>query len=145
MLIGGGVLAVQSADSASNRMLLWLAWVFLLVGSLGSFGLYGAKVVAGTPSDALKPSVWGKVVGSHTASVLLVRSVLVLAVGGAVDDVRPSRRATCGVVLPWRSASRLILTFASVGHANAQHPAALWIGIDAVHLTAHRRCGSVGC
>ena len=58
-------------------MLLWMAWVFLLVGSLGSFGLYGAKVVAGTPSDAIKPEVWGKVVGSHTASVLLVRSLLV--------------------------------------------------------------------
>ena len=57
----------------SNRMLLWMAWVFLLVGSLGSFGLYGAKVVAGSPADAIKPSVWGKVVGSHTASMLLVR------------------------------------------------------------------------
>ena len=64
-------------------MLLWMAWVFLLVGSLGSFGLYGAKVVAGTPSDALNPSVWGKIVGSHTASVLLVRIGAGLAVGRA--------------------------------------------------------------
>ena len=36
----------------------------------------------------------------------------------------------------WRWRSRLILTFATIGHANAQHPAALWIGIDAVHLAA---------
>ena len=41
----------------------------------------------------------------------------------------------------WRGAAlvvgtALILTYSSIGHANAQHPAALWIGIDAVHLTA---------
>ncbi|HZX54192.1 MAG TPA: copper resistance protein CopC, partial [Ilumatobacteraceae bacterium] len=135
VLVGGGVLAVQSADSASNRMLLWLAWAFLLVGSLGSFGLYGAKVVAGTPSDALKPAVWGKIVGSHTASVLLVRSMLVLAV--AVLLFTFARRARD----VWRGAAlalsiALILTFATIGHASAQDPAALWIGIDAVHLAS---------
>jgi copper transport protein len=135
VLVGGGLLAMQSADAAANRMLLWLAWVFLLVGSLGSFGLYGAKVVAGSPSDAVKPSVWGKVVGSHTASVLLVRVVLVLVLGGLLLTF--ARRA--GDV--WRGAAlaisvALVLTYSSIGHANAQHPAALWIGIDAVHLTA---------
>ena len=116
-------------------MLLWLAWVFLLVGSLGSFGLYGAKVVAGSPSDAIKPSVWGKVVGSHTASVLLVRVVLVLVLG--VLLLTFARRA--GDI--WRGGALaisvgLILTYSSIGHANAQHPAPLWIGVDAVHLTA---------
>ncbi len=116
-------------------MLLWLAWVFLLVGSLGSFGLYGAKVVAGSPADAIKPSVWGKVVGSHTASVLLVRIVLVLVLGGLLLTF--ARRAAD----VWRGAAlalcvALVLTFSSIGHANAQHPAPLWIGVDAVHLTA---------
>src|SRR4051812_7118022 len=120
VLVGGGLLAVQSAESSANRMLLWLAWAFLLVGSLGSFGLYGAKVVAGTPSDALKPSVWGKVVGSHTASVLLVRSILVLAL--AVLLLTFARRARD----VWRGAAlalsiALILTFATIGHASAQH------------------------
>jgi len=133
VLIGGGLLAVQSADSASNRMLLWMAWAFLLVGSLGSFGLYGAKVVAGTPSDALKPSVWGKIIDSHTASVLLVRAFLILAVGGLLLTF--ARRASAvwrGLALAFSIA--LILTFATIGHANAQHPAALWVGVDAVHL-----------
>ncbi|MDP9464531.1 MAG: copper resistance protein CopC [Actinomycetota bacterium] len=139
VVVGGGLMAIQlsgqSADSSSNRMLLCLAWVFLLVGSLGSFGLYGSKVVAGSASDAIKPSVWGKVAGSHTASVLLVRVVLVLAVG--VLLVTFARRA--GDV--WRGAAlaistALVLTYSSIGHANAQHPAPLWIGVDAVHLTA---------
>ena len=135
VLIGGGLLAMQSADSASNKMLLWLAWVFLLVGSLGSFGLYGAKVVAGTPSDAINPSVWGKVVGSHTASVLLVRAVLVLVLG--ILLLTFARRAND----VWRGAALalaigLILTYSSVGHAYAQHPAQLWVAVDAVHLAA---------
>ena len=135
VLLGGGVLALQSADSASNRMLLWLAWVFLLVGSLGSFGLYGAKVVAGSPSDALKPSVWGKVAGSHTASMLLVRVVLVLALGGLLLVF--ARRAS----EVWRGSAlaagiALVLTYSSIGHANAQRPAALWVTVDALHLAA---------
>jgi copper transport protein len=139
VLIGGGLLVAQSTGesrgSDSNRMLLWLAWVFLLVGSLGSFGLYGAKVVAGSPSDAIKPSVWGKVIGSHTASILLVRVALVLVVGGLLLTF--ARRATD----VWRGAAlalgvALVVTYSSIGHANAQHPAQLWIAVDAVHLTA---------
>lgn len=135
VVVGGGVLAIQSTDDAPNRMLLWTAWLFLLVGSLGSFGLYGAKVVAGSPSDAFKPEVWGKVIGTHTASVLLVRMVLVLALGGLLLAFA---RRTVDV---WRGAAlaastALVLTYSSIGHANAQHPAALWIGVDAVHLTA---------
>ena len=134
-MIGGGLLAVQSADSSPNRMLLWLAWVFLLVGSLGSFGLYGAKVVAGTPADAIKPSVWGKVVGSHTASVLLVRMVLVIALGGLLLTF--VRRASA----VWRGAAlalgvALVLTFSSIGHANAQHPAVV---VDRHRCGASRR------
>ena len=135
VLIGGGALAMQSADSGSNKMLLWLAWVFLLVGSLGSFGLYGAKVVAGTPSDAISPSVWGKVVGSHTASVLLVRAALVLVVGVLLLSF--ARRAS----EIWRVAAMtlaiaLVITYSSVGHAYAQRPAQLWMAVDAIHLTA---------
>ena len=135
VVVGGGVLAMQSADSASNRMLLWLAWAFLLVGSLGSFGLYGAKVVAGSPSDALKPSVWGKVVGSHTASVLLVRVVMVIVLGGLLLSF--ARRASD----IWRGAALalsvgLVMTYSSIGHAYAQDPAPLWVGIDALHLVA---------
>jgi copper transport protein len=134
VVVGGGALAMQSADSASNRMMLWLAWAFLLVGSLGSFGLYGAKV-AGSPSDALKPSVWGKVVGSHTASVLLVRVVLLVVLGALLLTF--ARRA--GDI--WRGAAlalsvALVMTYSSIGHAYAQDPAPLWVGIDALHLVA---------
>jgi copper transport protein len=116
-------------------MLLWMAWAFMLVGSLGSFGLYGAKVVAGSPADALAPAAWGKVIGSHTATVLLVRVMLLLAAGGLLlTFVHRARPVWRGVALVLMSA--LVLTYSSIGHANAQRPAALWIGIDAVHLTA---------
>ena len=139
VVLGGGLLAIrstsQSDGSSPNRMLLWMAWAFMLVGSLGSFGMYGAKVVAGSPADALDPDVWGKVVGSHTATVLLVRVVLVLAVGGLLLMFgHRSRPVWRGVALALMSA--LVLTYSSIGHANAQRPAALWIGVDAVHLTA---------
>ena len=144
VLIGGGVLAMQSADSASNRMLLWLAWVFLLVGSLGSFGLYGAKVVAGTPSDAISPSVWGKVVGSHTASVLLVRAVLVLVVG--VLLLTFARRAS----EIWRG--RRADTRHRVGdHVFERRPrvrpaSGAVVGRPSMPFTSPRyRCGSVAC
>jgi copper transport protein len=139
VVLGGGLLAVQSTgqetNSSPNRMLLWLAWAFLIVGSLGTFGLYGAKVVAGTPADAVKPSVWGKVVGSHAGTVLLVRVVLVLALGGLLLTF--ARRA--GDV--WRGAAlalgvALVLTYSTIGHAYTQRPTAVWVGIDAVHLTA---------
>ena len=135
VLVGGGLLAIQAADAAPNRMLLWTAWVFLLIGSLGAFGLYGAKVVAGSPTDALRPSVWGKIVGSHTATVLLVRIVLIVALGGLLLAF-----GRCAIAA-WRGAAGaisvgLILSFSSIGHANTQHPAALWIGIDAMHLAA---------
>jgi copper transport protein len=135
VLVGGGLLAVQAADAGANRMLLWMAWAFLLLGSLGTFGLYGATVVAGTPSDALKPSVWGKIVGSHTATVLLVRMVVIVALGVLLLAFGRRVRAL------WRSAAivtsvALVLTFSTIGHANTQHPAALWIGVDALHVAA---------
>ena len=135
VVVGGGVLAVQSADTSSNRTVLWLAWFYLLVGSLGSFGLYGAKVVAGSPADAIKPSVWGKFsartphrccwCGWRWCSAL---GVLLLTFARRAGDV-------------WRGVALvisvgLILTYPSIGHANAQHPASLWIGVDAVHLAA---------
>ena len=112
-----------------------MAWVFLLIGSLGLFGLYGAKVVAGSPGDAIKPSVWGKIVGSHTGSVLLLRAVIAAAL--SVLLLTFARRAAGA----WRGTAlalgvALVLTYSTVGHANAQHPAALWIAVDAVHLAA---------
>jgi copper transport protein len=139
VVVGGGLWVVQSAvgssGSAANVMLLWLAWSFLLVGSLASFGLYGAKVVAGEPADAVKPAVWGKIVGSHTATLLLVRVVLVLGIG--VLLLTFTRRAADvwrGIALALAVA--VVLTFSDIGHANAQRPAALWIGVDALHLAA---------
>ena len=112
-----------------------MGWAFLLVGTLGAFGMYGAKVVAGSPSDAFKPSVWSKIEGSHTATELLWRMLLVVALGGLL--LAFGRRALAA----WRAAAAaiclgIVLTFSSIGHANTQHPTALWVGVDALHLTS---------
>jgi copper transport protein len=135
VLVGGGLLAIQAADAAPNRMLLWMAWAFLMIGTLGAFGMYGAKVVAGSPADGIRPSVWGKIVGSHTATELLWRMVLVVGLG--VVLLTFARRAH----VVWRVAAvvlsvGIVLTFSSIGHANTQHPAAVWIGVDVLHLSA---------
>jgi copper transport protein len=79
--------------------------------------------------------VWGKIIGSHTATELVVRLGLVVVLGGLLLTF--GRRS----LVPWRAAAvvtsvGLVLTFSSIGHANTQHPAALWIGVDALHLTA---------
>ena len=139
VLIGGGLLAVQVRQTrapASDRMLLWLAWAFLFVGSLGSFGLYGAKVVAGTPSDAIKPSVWGKVVGlSHRIDPAGASGRWCVVVGALLATF--ARRASD----VWRGAAlvvgvALVLTYSSIGHANAQHPA---VAVDRRRRRAPRR------
>lgn len=135
VFIGGGLLAMQADDDSGNRVLLWLAWLFLLVGALGQFGMYGAKVVAGTPADALDPSVWDKVADSHTGTVLMVR-VLLLVVSAALVQTWALRAR-----LSWRAAAVLlslcvVVTFATIGHAYTQHPAALWVAVDALHLVA---------
>jgi copper transport protein len=135
VLLGGGVLALQAGESSTNKLLLWLAWAYLLAGTLGSFGLYGARVVAGSVSDALEPSVWSKVAGTHTASMLFIRVVLILMAGVLLLSF--ARRAN----ELWRGAAlvvgaALVLTFSTIGHANTQSPRALWIAVDIVHLGA---------
>lgn len=135
VLVGGGLLALQVADVGANRMLLRMAWLFLLIGALGQFGMYGAKVVAGTPSDALDPSVWDKVADSHTGSILMVR-VLLVVVASALLRTWPHRHRPL-----WRGAAAalslgIITTFATIGHAYTQHLAALWVAVDALHLVA---------
>jgi copper transport protein len=135
VLLGGGLLALQVADVGANRMLLRMAWAFLLIGALGQFGMYGAKVVAGTPSDALDPSVWDKVADSHTGGILMIR-VLLVVVSSALLRTWPHRNRRL-----WRGSAvvmtlGIITTFATIGHAYTQHPAALWVAIDALHLVA---------
>jgi len=135
VLVGGGLWALQVVDVADNRMLLWMAWAFLLVGSLGQFGLYGAKVVAGSPADAVNPSVWGKIADSHTGTVLIIRMVLVLLLAGLLLVMQCRGRTEWRVAATLLSAG-VITTFSTIGHANAQDPAVLWVTVDAVHLAA---------
>lgn len=135
VLIGGGLLASQVADAAPNRKLLWVSWAFLLVGSLGQYGLHGASVVGGSPSDALRPSVWSEIADSRTGTMLIVRLLLMLVIGALL--IQFDRRARSN----WRGVSAvvslgLIITFATIGHASALHPSGVWVTVDALHLAA---------
>jgi len=125
----------ERGGAASTRALLWLGGVWLLLGTAASFGLYGARVVAGTLADAVSPSVWADIVHTHTARMLLLRLALVtcllvlLALFGRRREgwwKGAAIAATAGV----------LVTFSSAGHAYVVTPASLWIAVDGLHLLA---------
>lgn len=135
VLIGGGVLVLQISEVAGNGTLLRMAWVLLAVGTIGQYGMYGAKVVAGSPSDAFRLAVWSRIADSHTGTLLIIRFVLVAALAFVLATL--SRRRD----LVWRVAAlaltaATVVTFSAIGHANTQHPAALWVAMDTLHLAA---------
>jgi hypothetical protein len=106
-----------------------------VVASLASFGLLGATAVAGTVGDAFSPDVWGKVANSSTGRMLLVRAALAAAAGGLLFTVRSQATAW------WRSASvvvavGIVFTFPAAGHPASLSPKALWILLDAMHLSS---------
>jgi copper transport protein len=110
-------------------------WVMLVVASLASFGLLGATAVAGTVGDAFSPDVWGKVAGSSTGRMLLVRAALAAAAGGLLFTVRSQAMAW------WRAAAvvvavGIVFTFPAAGHPASLSPKALWVLLDAMHLSS---------
>jgi copper transport protein len=117
------------------RGLVAAAWVSLTIGAVGAFSLFGAQAVAGSLGDALRPQVWGDVVGTHTGRVLLARVVL-SAVLGALLVLRRHRAAGWWQAIAFGAAVGTLFTFPAAGHPNSLHPAALWIAIDLAHLAA---------
>lgn len=137
--IGGGwwlLFAGPPADERRNaRRLSRLCWLALLLGSMFAFGLFGAEAVAGSARDVLRPSVWGDVATTQTGRMLLLRVVFALLFG-VLLLVRRQRAQGW-----WRAAASTtvvftLYTFSASGHPSVQHPTALWIAIDMVHLAA---------
>jgi copper transport protein len=141
VVVGAGLFAAMAPVALIDRRrtiyLLVAGWVLLVVGTLASFGLYGAEAVAGNLGDMFSPDVWRQVSETRNGWILLVRSILVVVIGAVVwlGLRRPSVRAlswwqACGVAL----AIAIVLTYPSAGHPSAESPRSLWVLIDGVHL-----------
>jgi copper transport protein len=141
LTIGAGLYAAMApsllADRRVTRWLLAGGWVTLLVGTLASFGLYGASAIAGSLTDALSPDVWRQIASTHTGRLLLIRAALVIVFGVALwlGLWRSRFRSTAW----WRAlaiaaALATLLSFPSTGHPSAQSPRSLWVLLDVLHL-----------
>jgi copper transport protein len=141
IVVGAGLFAAMAAatlaDRRATRQLLMGGWIALLVGTLASFGLYGASVVAGSLSDAVSPDVWQQVAETRTGRLLLVRLVLVVTFGVVLWLAvrrRSVRSTTWWQALAVAVALGTVLSVPSAGHASAQSPRSLWVLVDGVHL-----------
>lgn len=139
LFLGAGLFALMAppalTTAPATRVVVIGGWVMLVVASLASFGLLGATAVAGTVGDAFSPDVWGKVAGSSTGRMLLVRAALAAAAGGLLFTVRSQAMAW------WRSAAvvvavGIVVTFPAAGHPASLSPKALWVLLDAMHLSS---------
>lgn len=139
LFLGAGLFALMAppalTTAPATRVVVVGGWVMLVVASLASFGLLGATAVAGTVGDAFSPDVWGKVAGSSTGRMLLVRAALAAAAGGLLFTVRSQATAW------WRSAAvvgavGIVFTFPAAGHPASLSPKALWVLLDAMHLSS---------
>jgi len=139
LFLGAGLFALIAppalTTAPATRVIVVGGWAMLVVASLASFGLLGATAVAGTVGDAFSPDVWGKVANSSTGRMLLVRAALAAAAGGLLFTVRSQATAW------WRSAAvvvavGIVFTFPAAGHPASLSPKALWILLDAMHLSS---------
>jgi copper transport protein len=138
-LIGAGWWLLRGpAEVLRRRRTRWTAvasWLSLLAGSLAAFSLFAAEAVAGSVSDALSTDRWGDVATTQTGRMILLR-VAFAGVLGLLLALRRYRNVGW-----WQGAAAgatvaTLVTFPASGHPNAQDPAALWIGIDLVHLAS---------
>jgi copper transport protein len=141
LTIGGGLFAAMAAsvlaDSTNTRRLLVGGWMALFVGTIASYGLYGASAVAGSLTDAVSPDVWQQIAVIRTGRMLLIRMALVVALGVVMWLAmrRPAVRSTNW----WQAAAvaaslGTVMSYPSAGHASAQSPRSLWVLIDGAHL-----------
>ncbi len=122
-------------DRRGPRRVAFIAWVALLVGSAFAFALFGAEAVAGSLGDMFATSHWGDVVNTQTGRMLALRAVLAVVLGVLLAFRRYTERGW------WREAGFLagmctLYTFSASGHPSVTEPAAWWIALDLVHMTA---------
>ncbi|CAB4678311.1 unannotated protein [freshwater metagenome] len=137
ILLGGLFMVMMAGGEAVHgwaaRRLLWLGWGLLAVGSLANFGLLGATSKAGSLGDMLDTSLWGDVAGTRTGGLLVARFVLIALFVPVVMFVNRKQAAWWPIAAPFLGLLT-IFTFSAAGHSSVAEQAALWIGVDAVHL-----------
>ncbi|MFN6122475.1 MAG: copper resistance CopC/CopD family protein, partial [Actinomycetes bacterium] len=132
---GGWTLFAGGEVPGVRRQLPVIGWAMAMLSSLALYGLYGAEAVAGTLADAFSPEVWGRIDGTQTGRMILVRIAL-LAILGVLLALRSRRAAawwTYGMLLAGLGS---LITLPAAGHPSATSPRALYVALDMVHLTA---------
>ncbi|MDQ1721236.1 MAG: copper transport protein, partial [Pseudonocardiales bacterium] len=129
----------------SIRALVWSGWSLAGLGAVTEYLLEG-PYAAGTGlatvgnTDLLDASLHGN------AGQLLSLRVLLLGVLGMVlsvlfrDDTLPSddvrRPLSWGPAAAAAVGAGVVITFAASGHSQSESPRWLWVGVDALHLSA---------
>jgi len=137
LLLGAGSWTLLTGGDVPGfrRRLPVIGWAMAFVASAALYGLYGATAVAGSMSDVFSPEVWGRIDGSQTGRMILLRLALLVALG--VLLVLRSLRAAGW----WRYGALLaglgsLITLPAAGHPTGASPRALYVALDMVHLTA---------
>lgn len=136
LTIGAGCWLFYGArDRAWVGRFLVAAASFFVVGTLITFGFFGAHAAAGGIGGAFDPTVWVEVASLATGRALLLRAALAAAT--LLLAIVWARRQRSW----WRAASAtvsvvVLATFPLSGHPNALAPRALWLAVDYVHLAA---------
>lgn len=135
LLVGAGVWGTLLADHLTGwrRRLPAVGWVLAVLGAAAGFGLYGATAVAGSLADAVSPDVWGRIDGTQTGRMALVRLGLLAALGVLLWKRRASH------TMWWRqtavaAAVGTLITLPAAGHPSSTSPRALFVLLDALHL-----------
>lgn len=137
LLLGAGSWTLLTGGDVPGfrRRLPVIGWAMAFVASAALYGLYGATAVAGSMSDVFSPEVWGRIDGSQTGRMILLRLALLVALG-VLLVLRSSRAAGW-----WRYGALLaglgsLITLPAAGHPTGASPRALYVALDMVHLTA---------
>lgn len=141
LVIGGGLWIAawtpvgEVNSTRRGRGLLLTGWIALVLGTAASFGLYAAAAIGGSLGDAWSAGAWDRVLGTNTATMLLLRLGLAMALG-AVALGRGARATTWWKGTAIVVAMAIIATFPAAGHPSATSPRSLWTLNDGAHLGA---------
>lgn len=118
------------------RRLLVIAWGVLLGGTLLAFMLQG-PYAGGLPlADAFRPALWGDVAGTRLGAVLLVRALLVLALGPVLLTARRDPRPGWSTPIMLVALVGIAASPGIGGHAGVGPMNGVAVLVDTLHVLA---------